>query len=166
MEERSRTGPDRANLDRMDTTPDPMFPLPSGTPLRPVVHTQSDLLHLWQALMGELGFSRSSTWTLRLDPDGRPVPGLLEIDDCDGDPVPEHLDSLTALCLDVAGGPTGRWVFLRSRPGRHGPDATDRAWARELTLACRRAGLRTDVVHLATDQRLVPLPADDLLASA
>ncbi|NYD56258.1 hypothetical protein BKA08_000496 [Nocardioides marinisabuli] len=144
----------------MDTTPDP-------TPLahhRPVVRTQSDLLQLWRGLMGELGFARSSTWVLHLDEDERPTRRLLEIDDCAGEPVADDLDSLTTMLLRVAGTPPGRWVFLRSRPGSHGPDRTDRAWARGLAQACRRAGVVTDVVHLATDQRLVPLPADNLVA--
>lgn len=146
----------------MDTTPDPLTI--SRHPR--VVRSQSDLLRLWRALMGELGFTRTSTWVLHLDDEDRPTRRLLQIDDCAGEPVREDLDSLTSLLLRVAGSPPGRWVFLRSRPGRHGPDASDRAWARELSQACRRAGVASDVVHLATDQRLVPLPADDLPASA
>lgn len=141
----------------MDTTPDP-------TPLyedRPVVRTQGDLLGLWRTLMGELGFTRASTWVLHLDDDHRPTRRLLEIDDCADEPSPSDLDSLTSMLARVGGTDPGRWVFLRSRPGRHGPDATDRAWARELSLACRRAGVVTDAVHLATDERLVPLPAGD-----
>ncbi len=144
----------------MDTTPDPTPLAHDPAPVR----SQSDLLRLWQALMGELGFTRTSTWVLHLDEDDHPTRRLLEIEDCAGDPVAGDLDSLTSMLARVGGAAPGRWVFLRSRPGRHGPDATDRAWARELTLACRRAGVVTDVVHLATDQRLVPLPVDDLPA--
>lgn len=142
----------------MDTTPDPTPLSRDPEPVR----TQSDLLQLWRGLMGELGFSLASTWVLHLDEDDRPTRRLLQIEDCADDPVPADLDSLTELLLRVGGTPPGRWVFLRSRPGRHGPDRTDHAWARGLAQACRRAGVVSDVVHLATDQRLVPLPVDDL----
>ncbi len=145
----------------MDTTPDPAPLSHDPAPVR----SQSDLLRLWQALMGELGFTRTSIWVLHIGDDDRPTRRLLEIDDCAGEPVRDDLDSLTTMLLRVGGTPPGRWVFLRSRPGRHGPDDIDRAWARELGRACRRAGVASDVVHLATDQRLVPLPADDLPAT-
>ena len=146
----------------MDSTPDPS-PLSEH---RAPVRTQSDLLRLWRALVGQLGFSRTSTWVVHLDGEDRPTRRLLEIDDCTGLPETGTLDALTAMLTEVARDEPGRWVFLRSRPGRHGPDDTDRAWARELALACRRAGLVNDVVHLATDERLVPLPSDDLLRTA
>ena len=73
-----------------------------------------------------------------------------------------HLSTI----IDPLGLRGARVAFLRSRPGGGGPDARDRAWARSLTAACRRVGLPCEVVHLATDHDVRPLPGDDLLAAA
>jgi len=60
--------------------------------------------------------------------------------------------------------PGSRFAFLRSRPGGGRPNAEDRAWARALYEAGRRAGAALEVVHLANDHDVCPLPMDDLLA--
>ena len=51
---------------------------------------------------------------------------------------------------------------MRSRPGRAAATARDRAVAASPYSACRAAGVAAEVVHLATDDLLVPLPMDDL----
>jgi hypothetical protein len=51
------------------------------------------------------------------------------------------------------------------RPGRGGPDADDRAWARALHDAGRRSGAVVDVIHLAHDDDVLPIALDDLLAA-
>jgi hypothetical protein len=58
--------------------------------------------------------------------------------------------------------PGGRVACLPSRPGRAAVTDDDRAWASGLYDACRRAGLPAEVVHLATDEELFPLPLDEL----
>ena len=140
----------------------------STEPAPPTIRTQADLEHTWRHLMEPLGFTRSSVWLMLIDADGHPVPGLTEVEGCDREPDPELLagfaDLTRTLLDDLA--PAGRWAFLLSRPGAAGTTALDRAWARGLVTACRAAGVRTEVVHLATDADLVPLPHDVLSGAA
>lgn len=137
-------------------------------PFRPTVRTQADLEHTWRHLMEPLGFSRRSVWMMLLDDDDRPRPGLTEIEGCERPPEPDLLagfaDLARTLLDDVA--PRGRWAFLLTRPGGAGVTDTDRAWAHGLVTACRAAGVPTEVVHLATDVDLVPLPYDALSGAA
>jgi len=112
----------------------------------PPVHTQSDLLAVWRQLMQPLGFGGSSVWMLRIQRDRTFVPQIVEIAETEGPPAPDR----TA------------YAFLRSRPGAGGPDADDRAWAAFLYDAGRVAGVEVEVVHLATDTDVVPLPLDEI----
>lgn len=135
---------------------------------RPTIRTQADLEQAWRTLMGPLGFSRSSVWLMLLDADGRPLPQLTEVEDVDRAPTPELLEAfadLVGTLLDDHA-PGGRWAFLLARPGGAAVTALDRAWAHGLVTACRAAGVRTEVVHLATDVDLVPLPYDALSGAA
>lgn len=137
----------------------------------PLIRTQSDLERAWRALMQPLGWSRTSTWLMVIGPDGKPLPHLTEIEDCVGQPPPGAAQFLADLLDRLGEGvlPTGsRIAFLRSRPGRGGPDRDDRAWVRTLLVATRTARLPAEVVHLATDEQVLPVPMDDvgLTASA
>lgn len=132
-------------------------------PFRPTIRTQADLERAWRHLMQPLGFSRSTLWMLLLDADDRPLPQLVELEDCPARPEPEALEGLAEMAsIVLADHPGGRWAFLRSRPGGATVTDTDRAWAHGLLAACRAAGVPTDVVHLATDVDVVPLPYDAL----
>jgi hypothetical protein len=111
----------------------------SQTPYAPVIRTQADLEKAWRHLMEPLGF-------------------------CDEPPTEEQEASLARLLGHF--GPDARVVFLRSRPGRGGPGPDDLAWARSLYAACRTAAVPTEAVHLATDDTLVPLPMDEVLAQS
>lgn len=143
-----------------------MNPTPDRSDL-PAIHSQSDLLATWRRLMTPLGFSRSSIWMMLILADGHPLPQLTEISDSDALPGQEAIAGLVSVLASVAEDqPGARWAFLRSRPGRHGVDDRDRAWARLLLDACHAADVATGVVHLATDERLVPLPLDDLALPA
>ncbi|MDO9455176.1 hypothetical protein [Nocardioides sp.] len=137
-------------------------------PFRPSIRTQADLEHAWRHLMEPLGFSRSSVWMMLLDADDRPLPQLTEVEDCHRPPEPEVLAGFAELAGtlvdDVA--PGGRWAFLLTRPGGATVTDLDRAWANGLVRACRAAGVRTEVVHLATDVDLLPLPYDALSGAA
>lgn len=136
----------------------------SEHPYRPTVRSQADLEEVWRFLMEPLGFGGSSLWMMRLDPDGRAVPQVLEIADADRAPTTaEEAESFAALLRElVAHDPGTSFAFLRSRPGRGGVDAEDRAWASFLYETGRSAGVRLEVVHLATDADLVPLPLDEV----
>lgn len=134
------------------------------TPPVPLIRTQADLEQTWRTLMEPLRFGRSSLWLMHIQPDDRPVSQLTEIEDCDGPPDPRLLDNLGGLLTSLQGdaGLHGRWAFLRTRPGRGGTDDVDRAWAEALHTMAGRAGLAVDVVHLATDDTLQPIPLDEL----
>lgn len=128
---------------------------------RPTVRSQADLEKVWRHLMRPLGFGGGSIWMLRLEPGGRVVPHLLEI--AEAELAPEEPDAFAGLLEDLEGvDPGGSYAFLRSRPGPGGVTSDDRAWARFLYAAGRAAGVRLEVVHLATDTDVVPLPADEV----
>jgi hypothetical protein len=140
----------------------------SQTPHAPVIRTQADLEKAWRHLMEPLGFARHSLWLMFLQPDGTPLPQLTEVEDCDEPPTEEQEASFAQFLGHF--GPEmrrgERIVFLRSRPGRGGPGPDDLAWARSLYAACRTAAVPTEAVHLATDDTLVPLPMDEVLAQS
>ena len=71
--------------------------------------------------------------------------------------------SSLAVVLDGLRAPGRRFAFLRSRPGPAGLTADDRAWARALYDAGRRAGVPLEVVHRACDADLVAVPMDEVL---
>ena len=137
----------------------------SETPYAPVIRTQSDLEEVWRHLMGPLGFGGHSLWLMFLRADGTPLPHLSQVEDCVRPPAPAEQASFVALLRTLRSEMRKgeRIVFLRSRPGRAVPLPDDLAWARLLYDACRVAGVETDVVHLATDEALLPLPMDQVL---
>lgn len=132
----------------------------------PKIQTQSDLADVWRHLMEPLGFRGHSVWMMFVEPDGRPVSQLTEIEDAEAPPDAEQAANLATVLgslIDMV--PGGSVAFLRSRPGRGGVNAQDRAWATVLYAACRDAGVPAEIVHVATDRMLVPLPPDDLPVS-
>ena len=138
---------------------------PTKAPFRPVIRSQADLESAWRQLMEPLGFGGQSVWLLLIGADDRPLPHVTQIEEADDPPTPAQADGfasmLRSLLDDVPG---GRWAFLRSRPGRAAVTDDDRAWARALLHACRAAGVPVEVMHLATDDDLRPIVADDLAA--
>ena len=128
---------------------------------RPVLTTQTQAEDAWRELMGPWSFGGHSVWMM-LVVDDRPLPQLTEISEAEHPPDAGHVDGLAEILLgldrDVA--PGLRVAFLRSRPGRDSITETDRAWARSLYAAARRAGVPCEVVHLATRGTVRPIPAD------
>jgi hypothetical protein len=132
---------------------------------RPVIHTQRDLEQTWRRLMGPLGFGTESLWLGFVNADGAMVPQLTQIEDTIQPPTPEQAQSLGRFLRELVEGfddPPTRIAFLRTRPGSASVTQRDRVWADALYAACRSAGLSAEVVHLATDHNLVPLPLDEL----
>ena len=129
------------------------------------ITSQADLEQVWRGLMEPLGFTRTSLWIVFLHPDGRPHKTLIEVPAPDQmvapDPAaPELLDLLEEWTTEQV--PGGRVAFLRTRPGRGGLDRSDRLWATALYAAAQLAGVPCEVVHAANDDRLVPVPLDEL----
>ena len=126
------------------------------------IRSQADLHDAWCELMGPFGFSEQSIWMLRIGPDRRPIPQIVKIAEADDVPThPEGHGFPEVLRMLDEGEPGHTFAFLRSRPGR-GVTAADRAWAAFLYAAGRVAGVAVEVVHLATNEELVPLPLDEL----
>ena len=136
---------------------------------RPTIRTQADLEKAWRRLMSPLGFSGYSVWMMVIEPNHQPVPQLTQIEDAELPPDASEqsalADFLRALADDALA-PGSRMAFLISRPGRNGAGERDRTWAARLYGACRQARLPCETVHLATDDILMPLPLDELDASA
>jgi hypothetical protein len=126
------------------------------------VTTQAELEQMWRRLMSPLGFSSCSLWLVVIEGE-RPVPQILEMVELGEPPVDDEIDDYVGLLAPLAD-PGSRFAFLRSRPGGGRPNLEDRAWARALYEAGRRAGAALEVVHLAHDHDVRPLPLDDLLA--
>ena len=136
-------------------------------PFRPLIRTQEDLEHAWRHLMEPLGFGDHSIWMMLVDGGGRPVPQLTEIAGAVEPPDPDEVAGLAELLRRIRSDhdPRARFAFLRSRPGGGGVNTDDRGWAVALYDAARRAHVPIEVVHLATDHELVPIPMDDLPAT-
>ncbi len=129
------------------------------------ITSQADLEQVWQTLMEPLGFTRTSLWMVFLHPDGRPHKTLIEVPAPDDmvapDPTaPELLDLLEEWTTEQV--PGGRVAFLRTRPGRGGLDGSDRLWAAALYAAAQLAGVPCEVVHAANNDRLLPVPLDEI----
>ena len=126
------------------------------------IHTQADLHALWCGLMEPLGFSEQSIWMLCLGADRRPASQIVKIAEADEVPVSADGHGFPEVLRLLAQDEPGHsYAFLRSRPGR-GISREDRAWAAFLHDAGRIAGVEVEVVHLATDDELVPLPLDTI----
>ena len=127
----------------------------------PNLTTQAELEDAWRELMGPWSFGRHSVWMMHVV-DDRPFPQLTEIAETEDPPDTEHVDGLAEILrmLDREHVSGARVAFLRSRPGKSVITDTDRAWARSLYAAARRAGVPCEVVHLATRGAIRPIPAD------
>lgn len=138
------------------------------TTFRPTIRTQADLESAWRHLMNPLGFASRKVWIMLIDDTGTPVPHLVEIADLDDLPDATGLQNgaeFLRLLVDEVGVPAVRVAFLIARPGHDGVRPTDRDWAVSLYELARRAGVRCEPVHLATDARVVPIPLDELDAA-
>lgn len=138
------------------------------TAYRPLIRSQADLEHLWRVLMHPLGFTETSLWAMVVGADGRPVPTLTEITDLADLPDADEARSLAAFLGDLVDDlvPGGRVALLRCRPGRGRARADDLAWAAALHAAFAAAGVPAHVLHLATDDQVLPVPLDALPVSA
>lgn len=134
--------------------------------LTPVLHTQADVEQLWRTLMQPLGWSRRACWFALIGPDDHPLPQLGEFEDLPAQPPPEDLAQAARLWRDLLDEalPDGRVALLVCRPGHGGPTAVDRGVAASIYAACREAAVPVEVIHLATDEDIWPLPADEVLS--
>ena len=134
------------------------------TPYRPPIHTQADLEEVWRHLIRPLGFHRRSVWLLLIDSDDLPTPVVTEVTDLPEAVEVDTADDFADMLRELLGHlePAGRWALLLSRPGAGRSTDADRAWAAALYDACRRQGVPQEVVHLATDEEILPIPLDEV----
>ncbi|MGH3424491.1 MAG: hypothetical protein ACRDO8_07175 [Nocardioidaceae bacterium] len=132
------------------------------------IGSQHDLHLRWRALMGPLGFSERLLWLGFIGADACMAPGLTQIAELPQYPDDEMLDSLMEACRRLLDDPVtgGSVAFLLSRPGTWQMTGADRAWARGLLSAARRADVPIEPVHLANDHRLCVFAPDDLAVRA
>ena len=128
----------------------------------PMISSQADLCGAWEHLTGSRGFAHRSLWLMLVEPDGTPVPRVLEIEDLPELPDDLLLDRLVEMCEHLVG--DGRRIaFLVSRPGQDGVSPGDRRWGRALVVAARCAGMDVLPMHRANDAGVLPLAPDDLM---
>jgi hypothetical protein len=130
-------------------------------PYRPVIRTQAELECAWRHLMEPLGFAARSMWLMVIDDDDRPIPHLTELTDLAEIPDSRSAGDMAEFVRIVSEAlPHARLAFLLSRPDTGPPDSPDQAWASVLYDAARGAGAVCEVVHLATDDGVMPIPWD------
>lgn len=129
------------------------------------ITSQLELEDLWHELMQPLGFSSPSLWLLVIGPDDRPLPQITEIAETHDLPDEEQrrgfAEFLRTLTSELV--PGGRVALLRSRPGTDPLTEEDLQWAESVYATARWAGAPCDVLHVANDVRLLPVPLDELV---
>ncbi|WP_310526002.1 hypothetical protein [Nocardioides sp.] len=123
------------------------------------ITTQANLHQAWRGLIHPLGFSSRCLWLMFLDPDGMPVPQLTELTDLPDRPAPADVAALERFLGHFGGTGIRLAVFVGSR-GSGLPGADDRAWADAIYLACGRASVACETVHLGTSTAITPLPCE------
>ncbi|WP_164477782.1 hypothetical protein [Nocardioides pantholopis] len=136
----------------------------------PVLRTQADLADLWLAVLEPAGHLEPALWLLLVEPDGRPTPALLRIEEVPlgARPGPASLAGFATLLAELARSTerAARVALLLERPGPSVLTARDRAWASSLYAACRSASVPAEVIHLAGDEGVLPVPLDELSDTA
>lgn len=134
----------------------------TNEPFAPVIRTQADLEGAWRRLMGPGPASGRSLWMMLIQ-DDVPLPQLIEMTDADEPDEPLMANFATLLQMLAEDSLDGvRFAFLLSRSGSGFLTVSDRRWASALYSATSDAGVRCEVVHLATGASVRPIPPDEL----
>ena len=132
-------------------------------PYRPLIRSQAELEGAWRHLMEPLGFTGRSLWLMVIDGDDRPIPHVTELTDLSELPDGQSAGDLVELVRIVNEAlPSVRLAFLLSRPDTGPPASPDHAWAAVLYDAAHGVGAACEVVHVATDDGVTPIPWDGL----
>ena len=133
------------------------------TPFCPVLRTQVQLEAAWRHMVGPYRYSSRAPWLMMIASDDQPRPHVAEFTELPEFPDEALVEDLTRMLeASVDKVRPARLAFLVSRPGQDGARPADRAWARAALDVAAAVGVRADVVHLATDRGILPLPMDDL----
>ncbi len=154
-------------MDETRTPATPLDPAQLRAELdRLVVRRQTDLQRLWELLMSPLGFSRRALWMTVVDRSGRPLPQLVEVEELPDGEAAREVHGLFHVLVGALGNDRHHLgvAFLVVRPGRAQLHEDDRRLAAALLEGARAAGLVCHPVHVAGDDRVLPVTPDDLAA--
>lgn len=129
---------------------------------RPKLATQADVERFWTRICHPLGWDRHDLWFVLVDADGRPLPVVQDVRDRPVAVDPGIVGNLVELwrrvCEELV--PGGSIAVLLCRPGSAKVDESDRAWATAITTEATAAGVPLEIIHVASDAAITPLPWD------
>ena len=131
---------------------------------QPLLRSQADVERFWTTICRPLGWQTPELWVVLVDADGEPFPSIQQIGDLPAAPDQTAIDRLVVGCrrlldeLDAG----GRVALLLCRPGSAPVTPFDKAWTRALVHGAHRAGVELEVVHVASDAGVRPLPLDEV----
>lgn len=130
---------------------------------RPVLRTQADVERFWTTICHPLGWRTRELWVVLVDEDGEPFPSVHQVGDLPEQPDAAALADLVAGCRRLLEefDPGGSVATLLCRPGDRSLTDADRAWAAALARVAREAGVVLEVVHVAGDAGITPVPMDE-----
>jgi hypothetical protein len=131
-------------------------------PFRPVLRTQADVASFWTRICHPLGWTRHDLWFVIVDADGRPLPVVQDVQGLSVEVEPDVVESLVEVWRRVRDDlvPGGSIAVLLCRPGAAVVQPSDREWTAALVTAASDADVPLEVVHVASDDAIVPLPLD------
>src|SRR3954452_12714282 len=129
-----------------------------------VLRTPTELLAMWEGLMGAGGFSVRSVWLVFFDDQFRMQPVIVPIDDLPAEPDPQLIENLVGVVRGLVDNEAASTVaLLISRDGPTGMTESDRRWARAFRAAFDSA-IAPWPLHLATRDQVRIFAPDDLIA--
>ncbi len=133
-------------------------------PLDAPVRTAAELELRWDDLLGPYGYDFESIWVTWFDDHDLQVPHLMPVDEIPPELDPVLVGNLFQVAMTVVDDGRATSIALAlTRPGTEAVTETDRARARTLLEAGRSQNVPLRPLHLATDDGVRPLTADDLL---
>lgn len=127
---------------------------------RPALRSQADVECFWTTICRPLGWRTPELWVVLVDAEGVPFPSVHQVAELPTTPDEVAIDHLLGNCRSLLEefDPGGRVALLRCRPGTARANSADLAWARALCAAARRWGVELEVIHVAGDDGIRPLP--------
>ena len=127
-----------------------------------VLCTQADVEKFWTEICHPLGWARHDLWFVIVGADRCPLPLVQDVRDRPPEVEPELVQNLVEVWRRVREElvPDGTIAVLLCRPGSAAVSAGDRAWAGAITAEAAVAGVPLEVIHVASDEAITPLPLD------
>ncbi|SFC60777.1 hypothetical protein SAMN04487968_108178 [Nocardioides terrae] len=129
-----------------------------------LLHSQADVEKFWTTICQPQGWRTPELWVVLVDAEGEPFPSVHHVPELPESPDRTTIDHLVHGCrrlldeLDAG----GRVAMLLCRPGASAVTPFDKAWTRALVHGAHRVGVELEVVHVASDATIRPLPLDEV----